>query len=217
MILHLVTDRRRLAPRATVEGQVECLLRQARYATEAGIDVIQVRERDLDGRPLVRIIQEIVALTRGSRTRVVVNDRLDVALAARADGVHLRGDSFAAARVRECVPPGFLVGRSVRSEADAAGAGPVDYVIAGTVWPTASKPADSPLLGVEGLARIAAVSAAPVIGIGGIELRRMSDLVRAGAAGFAAIGAWIGQHDPCRAESLGDLAQAYREAFVALT
>jgi thiamine-phosphate diphosphorylase len=151
MILHLVTDRHRLARGADPDSAVRCLIDQAQQAAHAGIDVIQVRERDLEGRALAQLTAAIVAVTRRTATRVVVNDRLDVALVAGADGVHLRGDSFSAARVRLVVPAGFLIGRSVRSVSDACVAGPVDYLIAGTLWPTESKPEGQPLLGQEEL------------------------------------------------------------------
>jgi len=213
MILHLVTDRRRLAPAADDEGAMRCLLEQARHAVAAGIDVIQLRERDLAARPLAALTMRLVSLTRRSRTRVVVNERLDVALAAGADGVHLRGDSFDAAAVRRCAPVGFLVGRSVRSVNEARAAGPVDYLVAGTVWSTPSKPASQTLLGPEGLASIVAVAAVPVLAIGGIHLGRVSELRGTGAGGVAAIGAWIGDAGPqCGAIPLLDRARAFRLA-----
>jgi len=124
VILHLVTDRRRLTPAADEEARARCVIEQAGFALSAGIDVIQVREHDLDTRRLASVTAAIVLLTRGSRTRVVVNDRLDVALAARADGVHLRSTSFDAVHVRACTRPGFLIGRSVRTPNQAAEAGP---------------------------------------------------------------------------------------------
>ena len=213
MMLHLVTDRRRLSPSADEAAATAALLEQAGYAVAAGIDVIQVREHDLEGRQLAQLTARLVALTRGSRTRVVVNDRLDVALATGADGVHLRGDSFDAARLRPCVPPGFLVGRSVHSPADARAAGPVDYLIAGTVWATSSKPDGHPLLGPEGLAAVVAASAAPVLAIGGVRPDRADRVVIAGAVGVAAIGIWMGGASGCRAIPLHDSVQAFRKAF----
>jgi thiamine-phosphate pyrophosphorylase len=193
VIVHLVTDRKRLgggAEHVTArEPRVAALLAQIAAAVEAGVDVIQVRERDLEARALAALVDAAVARTRGSRTRVVVNDRLDVALACRADGVHLRGDSVSPGRVRRIAPPPFLVGRSVHSVADAIAQAPfVDYLIAGTVWTTASKPADRPLIGVDGLAAIARSVALPVLGIGGVTIERAGALARAGAAGVAAIG-----------------------------
>ena len=118
-----------------------CLLQQARHAVDAGIDYLQVRERDLEAAALADIVQELVSIARGSATRVLVNDRLDVALACGAAGVHLRGDSIQAPAVRQLVPAGFVVGVSVHTVAEAvAAASSADYLVAGTVWPTDSKP-----------------------------------------------------------------------------
>lgn len=215
MILHLVTDRRRLAPESDARSWLACLLSQVRYAVAAGIDLIQVRERDLDGRELAGLVREVVAATRGSRTRVVVNERLDVAMAAGAHGVHLRGDSLATPRVRASSPSGFLIGRSVHSVDEVATAGPVDYLIAGTVWATPSKPEGHALLGPDGLARIVQASNVPVLAIGGVDPGRVPALALAGAAGVAAIGSWMGEAGFCRAIPLVERVQAFREAGVA--
>jgi thiamine-phosphate diphosphorylase len=217
MILHLVTDRRRLAQGAADAGTLDCLFDQIRFAVAAGLDVIQIRERDLEGRRLAQLTRHVVALARGSRTRVVVNERLDVALAAGADGVHLRGSAMDASRVRASVPRAFLIGRSVRSADEARSAGPVDYLIAGTVWSTPSKPEGHELLGAEGLTRVVAASVVPVLGIGGIQLDRVRELASAGAAGMAAIGAWIGEGEGegCRSVPLHELARTFRAAFAA--
>lgn len=216
MILQLVTDRQRLASGATDADAAACLLDQARYAAAAGIDYIQVRERDLDGRELAGLVRAIVAVTRNTRTRVLVNDRLDVAIATRADGVHLRADSMAAEDVRRCTVPGFLVGRSVHGSAEARSAGPVDYLVAGTVWATSSKPEGHPLIGVDGLARIAAAASVPVLAIGGIESSSARRVFLAGAAGVAAIGLWMGTAEEsaggCRAIPLQDVVQTIHAA-----
>jgi len=164
------------------------VVEQAREAIHRGIALIQVRERDLDARPLARLVDAITALSRGTRTRVVVNDRLDVALACGADGVHLRGDSMLAAAVRRIAPPSFLVGRSVHGVPEAIAAGPVDYLIAGTVFQTSSKPAGHPLIGMDGLRAIVTATSVPVLAIGGITLDRLGPVLAAGAAGAAGIG-----------------------------
>ena len=178
MTLCLVTQRQRQDP-----------VDQARRAAAAGIDLIQIRERDLDAAPLSTIVRGVVAAARAAaRTRVVVNDRVDVALACGADGVHLRGDSVAAEAVRRIVPPGFVIGRSVHSVEDARAAGPVDYVIAGTVFPSATKGKDAPVIGIDGLAAIVRASTAPVLAIGGITPERAAAVASVGASGIAAIG-----------------------------
>jgi len=177
-MLCLVTDRR-----------VRPVVEQCREAVGAGVDMIQVRERDLDGGRLASLVTELVRLTRGTGTRVLVNDRLDVALACRADGVHLRGDSIPPGPARSIAPAGFLIGRSVHHEAEAKAVAPdVDYLIAGTVFPTSSKPGLTECLGVEGLARICRSVSVPVLAIGGMTPDRLADVATAGAAGVAAIG-----------------------------
>ncbi len=177
MMLCLVTDRRRRPPVA-----------QAAEAAAAGVDLVHVRERDLDAAALSTLVAGVVAATRGSSTRVVVNDRLDVAIACGADGVHLRGDSIPPARARTMAPAGFLVGCSVRSVSEAIAAGRhADYLVAGTVFPTASKPGLEHLLGLTGLAAIASAVAVPVLAIGGVSVERAGAVAAAGAGGLAAI------------------------------
>jgi thiamine-phosphate pyrophosphorylase len=173
----LVTDRRARPP-----------VEQAREAVQGGVDLIQVREPDLEARPLAELAAAIVAVARGSATRVVVNDRLDVAMSCGAGGVHLRGDSIPAGRVRAIVPPGFLVGRSVHGAGEAASvAGDVDYLIAGTLFPTASKPGRTELLGLDGLAAVVRAAPVPVLAIGGITISCADAVAAAGAAGVAAV------------------------------
>ena len=165
----LVTDRRRLAVAgATAAAVADCLVAQIRHAVDAGVDLVQVRESDLEAGALAAIVSRLLAVTRGSSTRLVVNDRIDVALACGADGVHLRGDSIAAADARRLAPPGFLIGRSVHAAGEAIAAAAADYLIAGTVFPSASKPDGTPLLGIEGLRAIVAAVDRPVLAIGEI-------------------------------------------------
>jgi len=195
-----------------------CLVEQARYAIAAGVTFIQVRERDLEAADLAAIVGELVALSRGSQTRVLVNDRLDVALACGAAGVHLRGDSAPAAEVRRVVGPDFVIGASVRTLDDAVSvADSVDYLTAGTVWPSTSKEFAAALLGPAGLARISGAVTVPVLAIGGVTRDRLSEAARAGAAGAAAIGLFMGpavsDRDGCRAGPLEDVVIAARAAF----
>ncbi len=181
------------------------------------MDVVHIREPDLDARALVALVADAVALARGTKTRIVVNDRLDVALAAGAAGVHLKTQSAPPAAVRAIVPAGFLVGRSVRSAEEAvAVAGASDYVIAGTVWPTESKSQGHEYLGPVGLARIARAVTVPTIAIGGVTLERMAEVREAGAAGAAAIGLFMGpatEDARCRAQPLRERVEMLRQAF----
>jgi thiamine-phosphate pyrophosphorylase len=192
-MLCLVTDRHRLRPDAAdFEAARRRLVDQATWAVKSAIDLIQVRERDLEAAPLAAVVSDIVRVSRGSGTRVVVNDRVDVALACGAQGVHLRHDSPPTAAVRTIVPSDFLIGRSVHDVAEAVAAGPVDYLIAGTVFRTPSKPDPSrPLIGLDGLAEIVQAVAVPVLAIGGITAGQVDEVVATGAAGVAGIGLFI--------------------------
>jgi thiamine-phosphate pyrophosphorylase len=147
---------------------------------------------------------------------VLVNDRLDVALASGAAGVHLRGDSVPPDAVRRAVPPAFVVGVSVHTVAEAVAAAPsADYIVAGTIWPTPSKPSAA-TIGLDGLSRIVAAVGVPVLAIGGVTLERLADTGRAGAAGAAAIGLFMSasaDRDGCRARPLRDVVAAARVTF----
>ena len=184
-VLCLITDRRRFG------GDWEsALVDRVGVAARAGVDLVQVRERDLDGGPLLRVVTACVDAVRGTRARVLVNDRLDVALAALAHGVHLRADSMAAVRVRGVVPSGFLIGRSVHSAAEAAATtagGSLDYLMFGTVFETGSKPGRD-AAGVGALAAVVHATTLPVLAVGGLTADRVDQVAAAGAAGMAAIG-----------------------------
>jgi thiamine-phosphate pyrophosphorylase len=215
VILHLVTDRHRLSNRGTFEDEQRCLLQQAEHAVAAGVDCIMVRERDLEARDLADLTKAIVERTRGTRTKVVVNDRVDVALASGADGVHLRAGSIAPEVVRRMTPAGFLVGRSVHSAGEAAALSGVDYLIAGTVWASASKPESHRLLGLHGFADVVNAVRVPVLAIGGVTIDRVRDVGLAGGAGIAAIGLFIGDgpEQQCHAVQLEAIATRARSRF----
>jgi thiamine-phosphate diphosphorylase len=193
MILCLVTDRRRLglAVGARPEDWVEVLREQVSAAAWAGVDLIQVREPDLEAGELVDLVRSLIGLTVGTPSKVLVNDRVDVALAARASGVHLKERSMLPADVRRITPSGFLIGCSVHTPAAVAARKAADFLVAGTVRPTASKSAVE-YLDQDGLQRIVEVAAGqPVIGIGGLDIPSIPILAASCAAGMAAVGAFI--------------------------
>ena len=202
MTLCLVTDRRRVCPDASHALACRCVAEQVRHAVDAGIDLVQVRERDLTTADLADLVSDLVRLRRGTRTRIVVNDRVDVSMSADA--------------VRRIAPPGFLVGRSVHSVNEARKAGPVDYLIAGTIFATASKAA-TVLLGVDGLTSVIDAVRVPVLAIGGVSIDLVPAVATTGAAGVAAIGLFIGSDaeagGPCRAVPLGARVDAIRARF----
>lgn len=190
-----VTDRRSLA----ATNSVAALISSIRVAIAAGVDWVQIREKDLSSRELLDLATSAVhaadELAGGSPpTRIIVNDRLDVALAAGAAGVHLGRESIPAAEVvRWCrggkAPRGFLVGVSCHSLADAreAESAGADYVIFGPVFDTPSKRPFGPPQGTSNLAQVCGSVRIPVIAIGGIDQQNAAECLRAGAAGIAAI------------------------------
>lgn len=204
MMLCLVTDRRRLgaAVGAPESAWVDLLVQQVRGAVAGGVDLVQVRERDLDAGPLVAIVRRLIAEAPGAAERIVVNDRLDVAMACGARGVHLRELSFGVDDVRR-VAPALAIGASVHDRAGALRRRGATYLLAGTVLPTASK-GPGRLLGWEGLSEVVgAARDCAVLGIGGLDLPQVSYLARTGAAGLAAVGAFI----PPNQDDVGAFAQ----------
>jgi thiamine-phosphate pyrophosphorylase len=174
------------------------LLDRLSVAAAAGASMIQVRERQLDDRRLLAFVQEVTAAVRASGALVLVNDRTDVALAAGADGVHLKSDAPSAAAVRQIVPSGFVIGRSIHTVRDAraaADAGGCDYLLFGTVFPSRSKQEDHPIAGVEALRQVCLSVQLPVLAIGGITETRADDVAAAGASGVAAISLFAESRD----------------------
>lgn len=212
-VICAVTDRSRLA--GTPVG-VDGLVARLTLAAEAGVDLVQVREPDLSGAELVALVRRVVTATRDTTARVVVNERLDVAFAAGAHGVHLRGDSMPTAAARQLAPAGFLIGRSAHTvdEAVNAAAEGADYVVLGTVFETVSKPGQR-AAGLTLLATAAERCSAPVLAIGGMTVARAADVAEAGAAGLAAIGMFMGEQgdaDTVRA-NLQTMVAGIRRAF----
>jgi thiamine-phosphate pyrophosphorylase len=191
-VIAAVTDRHLLSDR---DGEASARLVQwAASLARADVDILQVRERGLDDAVLARLVRDLLAATTGSRLRVVVNDRTDIALATRAAGVHLPSFAPAAATVRRIVPDGFLMGRSVHVPDDLGDIeriGGCDYLLFGTVFPSKRKPSDHPVAGLDGLRRACAATTIPMLAIGGITTSVAADTIRAGAAGIAAIGLFV--------------------------
>ena len=187
-----VTDRKLLGTAAPVPS----LLEKIRMAAQAGVDWIQIREKDLPVRELLTLTREAVSIadSSGRKTLVIVNDRLDIALAAAAAGVHLGSESVPARDViRWCragnAPSGFRIGVSCHtiedaSEAVSAGA---DYVFFGPIFDTPSKRSFGAPQGISRLKDVCSAVRIPVIAIGGMNKENAAESIRAGAAGIAAI------------------------------
>jgi thiamine-phosphate pyrophosphorylase len=156
----------------------------------AGVDWIQIREKDLSARDLLDLVRSVLAQSNPRGVKILVNTRIDVALAAGASGAHLPSGSPAARAWRAMTPPGFLLGVSCHSPEEvraAAGEG-ADYVFFGPVFSPLSKPAQSPPVGLGGLARaVAAAAKIPVLALGGITRANAAACIEAGAAGVAGI------------------------------
>ena len=201
-ILCYVTDRHslRIAPG---ENPVEALLEKMQTAAAAGLDWIQIREKDLSGKDCAALAREALrrvsqsASPGGHPTRILVNDRLDVAIAERAGGVHLGENSLPvreAKRLIAAASPGsyvrnnFLAGVSCHSlEAAQSAADGADYLFFGPVFATPSKAAFGAPQGLELLAKVCRNVAVPVLAIGGVTLENAAACLASGAAGIAAI------------------------------
>ncbi len=187
-MLCYVTDRRALGADAG-----DALLAMIRRCVAAGVNWVQIREKDLSARGLFELAHAAVAIA-GSSASILVNDRLDVALAAGAAGVHLGNESVPVGEVaRWCnsghAPRGFLIGRSVHQLAEAVDAecAGADYALFGPVFATPSKLAYGPPQGISRLAEFCRAVRTPVLAIGGVTEENAADCLRAGAAGIAAI------------------------------
>lgn len=183
----------------------------ARLAIDGGADVIQLRDKTCSLPELIASGKRVRVVTRRTGTLFIVNDRLDVAIACGADGVHLGQDDMRVASARAIAPLDFLIGVSVGSsnEAQRAVEDGADYVAASPVFPTAQKTDANTLCGISGIQRIRAAVDVPLIAIGGIGMHNVCDVMRAGADGVAVISAVVGQPD------ISGAARALKDRIVA--
>lgn len=182
-------------------GDRERVLALGRAAAAGGAWGFVAREPRLGGRDLAAAVGALVAGVRGSPTRILVSDRVDVALAAGAFGAQLGERSLPVARVRAWVHERLRLGRSVHDApgARAAAEGGADWLLFGHVFATASKAGVAPA-GPSGLrAAVEASGGLPVFAIGGIDASRVGEVLRAGASGIAVVGAVARAADPERA------------------
>jgi thiamine-phosphate diphosphorylase len=188
--LMVVTDPMASAPRS-LEAVVE-------EALEAGATSIQLRDKEAPTEELLPLARRLQACCHRHGALFVVNDRVELALAVGADGVHVGQDDLPVREVRRMAPEGFVVGVSAETpelarEAEAGGA---DYVGCGAVWPTDSKLDAPEAVGPEGVRRVVEAVRIPVVAIGGITPERARELVPTGVAGVAVIRAVLAARDP---------------------
>lgn len=173
-------------------------LREVRSAVATGHAAIQVRAKDRTDRETFALTSAILEIARPAGTLVIVDDRLDIALAAGAHGVHLGAADLPVAEVRRLVPTDFVVGATVRDAgmARAAEAAGATYLGAGPAHPTTTKQGLPEPLGPEGIGAVATATALPVIAIGGVTAELVPALRAAGAHGVAVIAALSKSADP---------------------
>jgi thiamine-phosphate pyrophosphorylase len=166
------------------------ILQLAEAAVAARVDLLQLREKNLNARVLYELSRQVAELAQGSVTRVLVNDRADIARAAGANGVHLTTASLEASVIRRTFGAEFLIGVSTHSAEDvrAARHQGADFVVFGPVFETESKRAYGEPLGLEMVKKVTAqLESFPVLAIGGVTIEHVASCFRAGATGIAAI------------------------------
>jgi thiamine-phosphate pyrophosphorylase len=173
-------------------------LEAARSALRAGVPAIQLRWKGGSARDILELADALRADTREAGALLIINDRLDVAVAADADGVHLGDDDLPLHEARRIAPSGFLIGRSVDTpdEAVAAEAAGADYVGLGPTFPTTSKADLGEDIGLRGVSAVRERVNLPIVAIGGIDRDSAASVIDAGADGIAVIGAIMGSADP---------------------
>lgn len=189
--LHVVTDAR--GGRAALDA--------VRAALVAGAPVVQVRAKGGTDRERYAFAREVVVLCRAAGARCLVNDRVDIALAAGADGTHVGADDLPVAAVRRIAGPGHVVGGTARDPQQAAAlvAAGADYLGVGPAFATSTKDGLPDPIGPAGVAAVAAAVAVPVVAIGGVTAARVPELLAAGAHGVAVVSAVSGAPDPAAA------------------
>lgn len=188
--VYVITDQRMAGERS--------ILDVVRAAIRGGATVVQLREKEVTTREMIRLGQALHEITRNAGIPLIVNDRLDVALAIDAEGVHMGQDDMPAPLARRLIGPDRILGVSAGTveEALQAERDGADYLGVGDVYGTPSKADAGVPIGLEELAKIARAVSTPVVGIGGITLDNASAVIEAGAAGAAVISAVIRAADP---------------------
>ncbi len=183
-LFYYITDRSQLT-----RPSPSALLARIENAVAAGADFVQIREKDLADRDLLGLTADSVRLVRGTKCRILVNSRFDIALAGGAHGVHLPSKGIRCSDLKPHLPRGFILGASTHSsrEARLAAEGGAHYILMGPVFPTPSKLRYGPPVGLRSLRRVCARSTIPVLGLGGITPDRIPEVLGAGAYGIAGI------------------------------
>lgn len=189
-IIYLITSGETTPATRPSSREFNSILKLIDTAVSSQVQLVQLREKNLRARTLYELTVRAASITRGSNTRLLVNDRADIALAAAADGVHLTTRSLDAKIIRRAFPENFLIGVSTHSlaEAQAAYESGADFAVFGPVFQTPSKSAYGPPVGLANLSKAAqALPTFPLIALGGITRDNAREALREGARGIAAI------------------------------
>jgi thiamine-phosphate pyrophosphorylase len=180
--LYLITDRKLLADRCMLTAAVK-------DALKGGVRAVQLREKDLETRELLKLAYKMRKLTEEYKARLFINDRFDIALAVNADGVHLTQNSIPVGAVRNTVRKKLLIGVSTHSlkEAGDAEKGGADFITLGPVYRTPSKLKYGAPVGTDKFRRIIRKINVPVFALGGVKSRNVGEVRKAGAYGVAMI------------------------------
>jgi thiamine-phosphate diphosphorylase len=160
-----------------------------RRALDWGVDFIQLREKDLQDCELFELACQVVSLARGTKCRILVNGRADIASAAGAHGVHLPSEGLKISDIRPWLPADFCIGVSVHTQREirSACACNADYLLLGHVFPARSKIGFGPALGLDFLRKACSISSVPVLGLGGMRPESIGPVLDSEAAGVAGI------------------------------
>lgn len=188
--LYLVTDRGLAGGRDLEDIVLE--------AVAGGVTMVQLREKDIDTRGFVELAGNLKAALRGTGVPLIINDRIDVALAAEADGVHIGQSDMPYAVARRLLGPDRIIGLSIENleQLEEANGLDVDYVAASPVFATPTKTDTATPWGLEGLRHFRKLSKHPVVAIGGMNATTARDVFAAGADGIAVVSAIISAADP---------------------
>jgi len=194
--LYLITDRKATANQRSIVD----VIGEALSAIPNGAAIVQMREKDLEGKDALSLAKQLREVTRKFACPLLINDRIDIALAADADGVQLPQDSFDVQTARQLLGPDQLIGCSTHSptEAQAAANAGADFVVYGPIWSTPSKQTFGPPLGPESLP-LAAKARSPIFAIGGVTPQTAPTARNSGAYGVAAIRTVVAAADPAAA------------------
>ena len=187
--LYVIVDRSAAKGRAVT--------RITEQAIRGGADVIQLRDKSAPADLLVKEGKRLLDVTKAAGVPLIINDHVDVAVAVGADGVHLGQDDLPVAEARRILGPDMIIGKSTHSLQQALDADrePIDYLAVGPIYPTPTKP-DYPFVGLTLISQVAANISHPMVNIGGIDERTLSEVIAAGATCVAVVRAVCGAEDP---------------------